>query len=350
MEIKEINFLKNEIREYYERKNTHYPYLIEQREWGFGFEKKIDFRHKKFDNNEMLRKYLINNAPLFVSYSVARYVAPEGKPMENKIIKGSDLVFDIDIHGCPNHSDKFVCDKCLDKAKEEVVKLCENYLQPDFGIKREEISINFSGNRGYHVHINNELYKDLDKGARMQLIDYLKGTEFDAREFVKKHSTIESPSWFGRVAKNLIDKIENKKVRTTKRDEYLSEISKGIWDNVSNSTWFYREIEEGINEMKCNVDEQVTTDIHRLIRLPESIHGESMLLAKMVHNLDKFDPLKDTIVLSNEYINIEIIEEIPEIRLGDQTFEKNNNKKTSVPKYYGAYLIGKGVARLDDVQ
>ena len=180
----------------------------------------------------------------------------------------------------------------------------------------------------------------------MELIDYLKGTDFDAREFVKKHSTIESPSWFGRVAKSLIDKIDTKKVRTTKREEYLSETSKGIWDNVANSTWFHREIEESINEMRCDVDEQVTTDIHRLIRLPESIHGETMLLAKTVHNLDKFDPLKDTIVLSNNNIDIEIIQEIPEIRLGDQIFEKNNNKKTSVPKYYGAYLIGKGVARL----
>lgn len=347
MELKEINFLKSEIRNYYERNNTDYPYLIEQREWGFGFDKKIDFRHRKYENNEQLKKYLISNAPLFVSYSVARYVAPEGKPMENKIIKGSDLVFDIDIHGCPNHPDKFVCDDCLNRAKEDVIKLCENFLEPDFGIKKNETSINFSGNRGYHVHIDNELYQNLDKGARTELVDYLKGTDFDAREFIKKHSTVESPAWFGRVAKDLINKIEEKKVRTTKRDEYLSEISKGIWDNVSNSSWFHREIEESVKRMRCNVDEQVTTDIHRLIRLPNSIHGESMLLAKKVHDLDKFDPLKDTIVINNEYIDIEIIEEVPEIRLGNETFEKSNNKKTSVPKYYAAYLIGKNVARLN---
>jgi len=347
MELKEINFLKSEIRNYYERNNTDYPYLIEQREWGFGFDKKIDFRHRKYENNEQLKKYLISNAPLFVSYSVARYVAPEGKPMENKIIKGSDLVFDIDIHGCPNHPDKFVCDDCLNRAKEDVIKLCENFLEPDFGIKKNEMLINFSGNRGYHVHIDNELYQNLDKGARTELVDYLKGTDFDAREFIKKHSTVESPAWFGRVAKDLINKIEEKKVRTTKRDEYLSEISKGIWDNVSNSSWFHREIEESVKRMRCNVDEQVTTDIHRLIRLPNSIHGESMLLAKKVYNLDKFDPLKDTIVINNEYIDIEIIEEVPEIRLGNEIFEKSNNKKTSVPKYYAAYLIGKNVARLN---
>lgn len=350
MELKEVNFLKNEIRGYYERNNTDYPSMIEQREWGFGFEKKIDFRHKKFENNEMLKKYLINNAPLFVSYSVARYVAPEGKPMENKILKGSDLVFDIDVHGCPNHPDKYVCDECLGKAKDEVIKLNENFLEPDFGIKKSELSINFSGNRGYHVHINSEIYKDLDKNARSELIDYLRCTDFDSREFVKKHPTYESPSWFGRIARDLHKKIEEKKIRTTKRDEYLSEIEKGIWENAANSSWFYRELENSINELRCNVDEQVTTDIHRLIRLPNSIHGESMLLAKKVNDLNKFDPLKDTIILNNEYIDIEIIEEIPEIRLGNDVFEKNNNKKTSVPKYYAAYLIGKGVARLNDVQ
>jgi len=181
MELKEINFLKSEIRNYYEKNNTEYPYLIEQREWGFGFDKKIDFRHKKFDNHEMLKRYLINNAPLYVSYSIAKYVAPEGKPMENKILKGSDLIFDIDIHNCPNHPEKFVCDDCLNSAKEEVIKLNENFLEPDFGISKKEISINFSGNRGYHVHIDSDLYKDLDKGARVELIDYLKGTDFDAK-------------------------------------------------------------------------------------------------------------------------------------------------------------------------
>lgn len=349
MELKELNFLKGEIRKYYEKKYTDYPYLIEQREWGFGFEKKIDFRHRRFENNEMLKKYLINNAPLYVSYSVARYVAPEGKPMENKIIKGSDLVFDIDIHGCPNHPDKFVCDECLGKAKGEVIKLKENFLEPDFGINSKDISINFSGNRGYHVHVNSEEYKDLDKNARKEVIDYLKGIDFDLGTFIKKHPTFESPAWFGKVARNMYNKVEEKKVRTTKRDEYLSEMSNGIWENVVNSTWFYRELEESVKEIGCNVDEQVTTDIHRLIRLPNSIHGESMLLAKSVRDLDKFDPLKDTVVLNKEEIKIEIVEEIPEIRLGNETFEKSNNKKACVPKYYAAYLIGKGVARLEDV-
>jgi DNA primase small subunit len=346
MELKEINFLKSEIRKYYEGNKTEYPYLIEQREWGFGFDKKIDFRHKKFENNEMLKKYLINNAPLYTSYSIARYVAPEAKPMENKLLKGSDLVFDIDVHGCPNHPDKFVCEECLNEGKNEVIKLIENFLVPDFGINRNEISINFSGNRGYHVHIEDETYKNLDKNARVELIDYLKGTDFDAREFIKKHPTTNSPAWFGRIARDLIEKIENKKIRTSKREEYLNEIEKGIWENTSNSSWFHREIEESINRMRCDVDEQVTTDIHRLIRLPNSIHGESMLLAKKVENIEKFDPLKDTIVLSDEEINIEITEEVPEMILNNKTFEKTNNKKIFVPKYYAGYLIGKGYARL----
>jgi DNA primase small subunit len=346
VEFKEMNFLKNEIREYYKKNNTDYPYLIEQREWGFGFDKKIDFRHKKFDNHKMLRTYLINNAPLYASYSIARYVAPEGKPMENKIMKGSDLVFDIDVHNCPNHEEKFVCDECLNEAKNEVIKLNENFLEPDLGIKKTEISVNFSGNRGYHVHVNNDAYKDLNKNARSELIDYIKGNDFDAREFVKKHPTDKSPAWFGRVGRNLKRKLVEKQIKTSKRSEYLNEIEKGIWENVSNSTWFYRELEKTINEMKCNVDEQVTTDVHRLIRLPDSIHGESMLLAKKVENIEKFEPLRDTIILSDEEIEIEKIKEIPEMRLGEKIFEKTNNKKIYVPKYYGGYLIAKGFAKL----
>jgi len=42
-----------------------------------------------------------------------------------------------------------------------------------------------------------------------------------------------------------------------------------------------------------DTDRMVTIDTSRLIRLPDTIHGGSGLVAKHVTDLDRFDPLTD---------------------------------------------------------
>ena len=52
-----------------------------------------------------------------------------------------------------------------------------------------------------------------------------------------------------------------------------------------------------INRTKCEIDEPVTTDVHRLIRFPGSLHGKTGLAVTRIelHDLEKFNPLDSAI-------------------------------------------------------
>ncbi|MGC8923728.1 MAG: DNA primase catalytic subunit PriS [Candidatus Micrarchaeia archaeon] len=342
---RERDFLVEEFRKYYEKVDVDYPEYIERREFGVGFETKIDMRHKRFNTREELRQYLITNVPFFISYSVALYTAPEARPMENKNIVGSDLVFDIDVHGCKKHADKFICEECLGLAKENTIRLIEDFLIPDFGIGKKDIHINFSGNRGYHVHIKDGRYMNLGKLERMALVRYLNGVGLDAGIFCEKRATTRSPAWFGRIAKCIKKRLENGFIKTSKKEQYILDIENGNWDNIKDSAWFYREFEECREMCKADVDEQVTTDLSRLIRLPGSIHGESTLIAKTVEDIEKFNPLDDAVFISDEEIDV-YVKDAPHVIMKGKVYDEINNKKERLPKYYAAYLIAKGAAKL----
>ncbi|MCX8200369.1 MAG: DNA primase catalytic subunit PriS [Candidatus Micrarchaeota archaeon] len=346
MGLREKEFLKAEFSSYYKKHEPDYPHMIEQREFGFGFEKKIDFRHKRFSTHKELWDYLITNAPLFCSYSVAYYTAPEAKPMDAKIMVNSDLVFDIDVHGCTSHTNKFVCESCLGKAKSDTIHLIEDFLVPDFGIDKKQISVNFSGNRGYHIHVNDERYMGLGQKERLEIVNFLNGIGIDAGIFCEHGPRVESPAWFGRIAKCISKKLESGAIKTTKRHEYLEGISKGMWSGICESTWFYREFEECRKSLAANVDAQVTTDVHRLIRLPGTIHGETGLVAKKVANLERFEPLRDAVFADDSEVEVEITGHVPPLAIGGMQFDEINNKKARLPKYYAVYLIAKNAARL----
>ncbi|MEM3364779.1 MAG: DNA primase catalytic subunit PriS [Candidatus Micrarchaeia archaeon] len=346
MGLREREFLKSEFASYYREHEPDYPHMIEMREFGFGFEKKIDFRHKRFNSQKELREYLITNVPFFCSYSVAYYTAPEAKPMEAKMMVSSDLVFDIDVHGCDKHADKFVCESCLEKAKRDTIYLIEEFLVPDFGISKKDISVNFSGNRGYHIHVEDDRYKGLGQKERQEIVSFLNGIGIDAGIFCEFGPHTNSPAWFGRIARCISERLESGKIKTSKKQEYLDSISNGVWSGVCDSAWFYREFEECRKSLSANVDAQVTTDIHRLIRLPGTIHGETGLIAKKVHDMERFDPLKDTVFADGCEVEVEVTEDVPALVFGGQQFDEINNKKTRLPKYYAVYLIAKNAARL----
>ncbi len=310
-----------------------------------GFDKKIDFRHKHFSSNRDLKQYLINNGPLYISYSVAYYKSPSARPMEAKLMEGSDLVFDIDVHGCPYHDDNFVCEHCLGQAKEDTIYLIEEFLEPDLGIPKSALSINFSGNRGYHIHVNDDRYRDLDVRSRRELIDFLLGHGFDVNQLCEVRPSVNTPAWFGRVSKCIQSKLEGKQIRTPRREKYLSELKAGIWANVCKSKWLVREVDDCVRKLAPNVDGQVTADIYRLIRLPGSIHGGSSLVASKVYKLESFNPLKHSVWLDNDPVEV-YVDYAPPMVMKDEEFPELKNKKENLPKFYAAYLISKGVARL----
>ena len=61
------------------------------------------------------------------------------------------------------------------RVQKEARRLID-YLLFDIGLERSAIHVYFSGNNGFHVHINDNGYVSLDPQARSDLVGYLSGT------------------------------------------------------------------------------------------------------------------------------------------------------------------------------
>ncbi len=342
-------------RKFYE-KNKPTLKDIEKREFGVGsFRRKIESRHLSF-TQESLWNYLVQDIPLFISYSAAYYEFPDATPMERKVWKGADLIFDLDVHG-----GLFLTPGEWQGVKDDAVRLIEDFLIPEFGIDRDETSLVFSGNRGYHIHVYSRDYLGLRGEERREIANYVSGNGLNYRDFFRKEGKkLRGPDqndWgykgrFYRMVKETIEKnprsISTKYRKEKEKEIFLNNIKKGIW-TTSLSRFIDRlePIAEKIKLKTINTDAGVTMDTKRLIRLPGSLHGGTALVAGRIKNIDSFEPYRDAVAFGSSPIKIETIKQIPEIEFLNQTMEGiEKGKIKQVPLSYGIYLFLKGAAEL----
>ncbi len=378
-------FVSGLISEYYSSADGFYPERISQREFGVGdFETKIRFRHLSFLNNKEFKEYMVKKAPPFVSCSTAFYKYPTYRPMENKQWLGSELVFDLDatdmkLECQANHGTFLVCDNCLSAVKAEAIKLIEQFLIPDFGISTNEMEINFSGNRGYHIHIKKESYLSLDANARKEISGYISGVGIEFEDFFKMEEfrresgrtgkklvgpKTSDNGWGGKIAKNFIKElekgpeslektgIEKKLAKNLYKKKLLIElgINNGNWDMIyiKNKEEFWKEvIKLQAVSQSDKIDNNVTNDPSHMVRLPNTIHGETGLISKKlsIAELSQFNPMKDAIAFKKD--NLEVIADTPySIILNDERFGPYKNEKVTLPTYAGVYLFLKNMAKI----
>ncbi len=370
-------YLSRLISGYYKDAAIGCPERVEEREFGVGtFERKILYRHLAFANAEGLRKYLVEKAPAYVSYSTAYYRFPGRRPMENKEWKGSELVFDLDVTdmklGCQaNHQRSWVCENCFSEIKMETIKLIEDFLVPDFGFSREEIKVNFSGNRGYHVHVKDQSVLDLGSGERKQISDYISGAGIEVGDFFPTIGmkgvrlvgpTLDDMGWKGKIAKSFISNlekgvdalcalgIERKTAANLYRKRALISmgIKNGNWDMVyiKNKAEFWERIL--LNQSIAQgdrIDKNVTIDRAHLIRMPNTLHGGSGLVAMDVpaEKLDGFDPMKDAIAFRKGELKVRA--KLPyKLFMGGEEFGPYGDVDVELPIYAAVYLHLKGLA------
>jgi DNA primase small subunit len=276
----------------------------------------------------------------------------------------------------------WLCDRCLIAAKEEVLKLQE-FLVEDFGIKSDEMHLFFSGHRGYHLHLISEKLKTLDDVQRRELVDYVIGLGLDPAEqglyqgppdlfSDDKHSVVvgpqlADPGWRGRLAKGvyrIITELDQKQLHelgfsrgaasqivkereTIEREwsrkmlwSYLQDrwgVTDQVWKNI---------IEKALSfvALPAKIDTVVTTDIHRLIRMPETLNGKTGLRAVVVaiDKLEEFDPFSEPVVF--EGTQKVHVEDAPELRIRDRHFGPFVDEKVELPMAAAVLLIAKGVA------
>jgi DNA primase small subunit len=375
-----LGWVRGLLKGYYESASALAPRDIEKREFGFGdFERKIAYRHYSFKSEKELKGYLVRNLPPFVSCSAAEYEKPDARPMENKKIIGSELVFDLDADELKlpcrlEHGGSWVCDRCLDAVKSETIDLIEKFLIPDFGFANDEISINFSGNRGYHVHVSNEAAFKLDSDARRQISDYISGNNIDLNAFFpalgKRGMRLEGPKptdygWGGKLANGIISALNGgegsllelgiDKASTSmlmrKRAEIIFGITVGNWDkvNIPKKAEFWSNVLKGIAIKQSDaIDKGVVKDIYHLIRLQGTIHGDTGLIAKRVgqlRSLEGFDPMRDAIAFKEGTAKVKA-GKVPKFGMNGADYGPFDGEEVELPAYAAAYLVLKRRASL----
>ena len=90
------------------------------------------------------------------------------------------------------------------------------------------------------------------------------------------------------------------------------------------------------------IDRQTSVDLHKIIRVPDTLHGGTGFLAKSIPlaEFKKFNPLKDSLVFSEEPVKV-FIKNAPRFSLSNQTFESMQNQKTELPEFAAIYLMAR---------
>ncbi|MFH0986433.1 MAG: DNA primase catalytic subunit PriS [Candidatus Micrarchaeota archaeon] len=340
-------FVKEKLKQYYEKKGVTAPENVSQREFGFGDVKKIDYRHASFKNERELSQYFAEHAPLYASFSAACYEFPDARPMQKKNVLSSDLAFEFDIecdHG------KLACTECLEKMKYETKRLIEEFLMPDFGFSRKDIKISFSGSRGYHIYVTSKSAQNLDSTARREIIDYIQANGLDINRMIKKRAPPASGGWQGRLARAARDfvKTTDKKAIASRREEILKAIDAGNYDLFPGAhTFWEKHLQEQKVHMNADIDQSVTLDTSRLMRLPSTIHSGSSLMCRWVYDIDRFNPFRDAVVFYNAPVKIKMNADVREFALNEQTHGPfKAGQEFSAPEYAAMFLICKGAAEI----
>lgn len=371
----EINFIKQKFCEYYQRKKVAPPMGMERREFGFGNDRKIDYRHMAFKTASELEKYFITQTPLYASCSAAYYEFPEGRPMPKKGFIGADLVFEFDAE-CKHNA--IACEECLEEVKKETVRLIEEFLIPDFGFKKEEIRTVFSGARGYHIYVYDEATKQLDGSARRQIIDYIQGRGISDCDINKnvifkeklRGGKPDSGGWVGKYVRTFRKLVENSEVKQLRKKGLVKSAAAGtpeqkeeILKQIDNGTYFRTYLVENkgilkIPEMagilkkemidtKAEVDQLLTLDIYRLVRMPSTLHGGTGMVCTDAKNMDAFHPFKDAVVFGDTAVKVKLAKDVPAFVLKDQTFGPFKAEEIKeLPEFAAVFLVCKELAKV----
>ncbi|RLE50291.1 MAG: hypothetical protein DRJ31_01930 [Candidatus Methanomethylicota archaeon] len=377
---------------------------FEKREFAYmPFNKQTMIRHLSFTSPEQLKSLLEKETPLHVYYSSAYYENPSAPEMEEKNWLAADLVFDIDAdhiytpckerhdtwrcldcgHAdkgmapdkCPKcgskkiDSESWVCDQCLEVAKGEALKLIEDFLSNDLGFSIKEMEIVFSGHRGFHVHVESPSALTLDVDARRELADYVRGLGIglNFHGFSKVSNLLIGPSisdsgWRGRLARGFYDflsKVDEETLLKLKMPKkwvkYFMDnrerIMAGLLQNPPYWSWLKispssldKILSKAVECVACKIDERVTIDIKRLMRLPNSLHGKTGLIAVKIPytKLDSFEPFKEASLLRGEVVKLKVIR-MPEIKLGGVSIGPYKDEVVKLPIEIAIYLLAKGV-------
>lgn len=341
--------------------------------------------------------------PEHAYYSAARWRIPSADSMPEKHWRGCDLVFDIDAD--PSHmprlSDDATHRDALREAKAETQRLLR-ILADDYGYDRDDVQVVFSGGRGYHVHVQSADAAQLPDAARNAIADHVAaepitssdvftsetvratgaGRDTDAEMTVLDTETAWQRRIADRVTEYLRD-VQRAAQRGDDDDERAAQhrletldgvgeeraaaaldalrsadadrIADGRVDVHQSVVRVARAVaKQSITALGVDIDREVTTDTHRLMRLPGSLHGGTALRVTRIPSgdLDAFDPFTDAVPRAfrraGERVRVRVTDRgagaLPVG--GEYTRAEIAAGECEVPVYAAAYLAARGRAEI----
>jgi DNA primase small subunit len=361
LDARTLQWARRLFARYYRSAAIPPPARLARREFAaFPFaEQTLMRRHAALRSPEEFHAFLSREAPRHVYYSSAYYRHPADPRMADKEWLGADLIFDLDSDHLRGAAERDYPGQ-LQLVKERLKQLLDDFLFGDFGVDPAQTSLVFSGGRGYHVHVHDPPFQSLTSPERREIVEYVLGMGYDplsaveevregdglpsdpagspsaegtgssggrrprARSF-KRLPAPNAPGWKGRTtravnrllehweaigadgasqelvrlnvdavrarrwAKWLVTDGGGRRIRETRSLEvFPKEVPKDFLDVV---------LPQAAIELQGETDAPVTTDVHRLIRLPDSLHGGTGFRAKAIDrdSLDGFDPWRDAL-------------------------------------------------------
>ncbi|MDB9235275.1 DNA primase small subunit PriS [Halorubrum ezzemoulense] len=382
MDDRTREYLRGRFGDYYRSVSLSLPPDSNLREWGHipwtpGSGTTM-VRHQSLYDLGDVDTFFADNAPRHAYFSAARYDDPGATTMGQKGWRNADLVFDLDADHLPGVDPETTSyPEMLAACKDALVRLLD-FIDDDFAF--EDVTVVFSGGRGYHVHVRDESVRELDSEARREIVDYVRAIDLDSDGLIRtvsdrgttKRVLRTEGGWGARVHDALVEYADDlREMGDEAARERLMELD-GIGEGRAETILgaFDRNptaVREGNVEAggpgvrrlvsalaarvaatdAAPIDEPVTTDTRRLIRLPGTLHGGSALVVTPLDRdeLADFDPLRDAV--PDRFVGREIRIETD----ADRTVELNGERvrvesgRNTVPEFAGAFLMARGEAR-----
>lgn len=371
MKESDAAFIRECLRRYYYESFgvIEIPDDMHRREFGY---RKVDsgmIRHIQLKNKGELRLLLMQETPLDVYVSNARYTFPS-LPMNEKMWQNADIIFDIDAKDLnlecrPSHTTSICgdcgreaaghrcgscgssrmsnaslpCDACIKQSKQEVKKLLD-ILKEDLGVD-QDIQIYFSGNEGFHIHVAGSQFEELKSRERSELADYVmfRGIipeRLGMRKSGSNKTSLPATSeggWRGRFARAVFG---SKKSTRAKKINEITSGGYGAFERLASSL---------SGTIGVRIDPGVTMDIHRIFRMPGTVNGKSGLTKVTCRSIESFDPYREAVLMPKDVSLVRVSCPVP-FRLNGEKFGPYRNEYVEVPAYAAFYLVCKGLAHV----
>lgn len=358
-----LAWARRQFADYYAQATIPPPHRLARREFAaFPFASETMMRrHAALRTPEEFLAFLRRETPRHVYYSSAYYRRPAAPTMAEKGWQGADLIFDLDADHLRGAESLDYAHQ-LELVKTRLVVLVDDFLFGDFGIDPASTSFVFSGGRGYHVHVRDDRFRPLTSPERRELVDYVLGTGFDPMMVIEGRRTDvrsgrtaagvdedgdpgpmgrstprtrslappDAPGWRGRTTRALLEMLrrwegEGTAVAAAEMTAYgiapakarryarllidqggaakiRSHLTLDVFRSDLPTDFLEAVVPRAAIEVQGETDAPVTTDIHRLIRLPNSLHGGTgfRVVPLAREEIAGFDPFRDSLTTGAE--------------------------------------------------